>query len=72
MTSHLPNLLSNLTSRMHVAADQITDWTHRNVIEKKEMLFGRIAENPPPQVTFNTDAVGRVTSFKLLEQSRTT
>ena len=30
------------------------------------MLFGRITENPPPQVTFNTGAVNRVTSFKLL------
>ena len=30
------------------------------------MLFGRITANPPPNVTFNTNAVDRVTSFKLL------
>ena len=30
------------------------------------MLFGRITENLPPQITFNTGAIDRVTSFKLL------
>lgn len=58
-------------SRMQLAADQIADWSHRNFMnintkKTKEMLFGRITANPPPNVTFNTNAVDRVTSFKLL------
>ena len=58
-------------SRMQLAADQVADWSRRNFMnintkKTKEMLFGRITENPPPKVTFNTGAVDRVTSFKLL------
>jgi len=58
-------------SRKQVAADQITDWSHRNFMnfntkKTEEMLFSRITENPPPQVTFNIGAVDRVTPFKLL------
>ena len=30
------------------------------------MLFGRITTDPPPQIIFNTGAIDRVTSFKLL------
>ena len=37
-----------------------------NIKKTKEMLFGRITENLPPQITFNTGAIDRVTSFKLL------
>ena len=58
-------------SRMQLATDQIADWSHRNFMnnttkQTKEILFCLITENPPPQVTFNTGAVDRVTSFKLL------
>jgi len=56
---------------MQVAADKIVLWSHRNFMnfnmkKTSEILFGRIAENPPPQVTFNTGTVDRVTSSKLL------
>ena len=30
------------------------------------MFFGRFSKNPPPPIVFNTGAVDRVTSFKLL------
>ena len=46
-------------SQMQLVADQIADWSRRNFMnistkKTKEMLFGPITENPPPQVTFNT------------------
>jgi hypothetical protein len=59
------------TSQMQLAADQIAKWSHQNLMivntkKTKEMLIGRVAENPPPQIKFNAGPVDRVTSFKLL------
>ena len=57
-------------SWLQLLADQATDWYHQNFmsvnIKKTKDLFGRIFENPPFRVTFNTGAVDRVTLFKLL------
>ena len=58
-------------SREQLVADKVADWSHRNLMnintkKTKEMLFGRITEDPLPQITFSTGAIDRVTSFKLL------
>ena len=46
-------------SQMQLAADQVAAWSHHNfmnIITKKtkKMLFGRISNNPPPPILFNT------------------
>ena len=59
------------TSQMQLAADQVAAWSHHNFMnintnKTKEMLFGRISKYPQPPIVFNTGAVDRATSFKLL------
>lgn len=58
-------------SRTQLAADRVDKRLYRNSVNNNikkitEMLFGRITENSPPRVPFNTGAADRVTSHKLL------
>jgi hypothetical protein len=59
------------SSQMQTAADQISEWSQRNLMninvkKTKEMLLGPILKNPPDQIVLNTVNIERVTSFKLL------
>ena len=58
-------------SHMQLAADQLAEWSRQNFMninakKTKEMLLGSILKDPPAAITFDTGAVDRVTSFKLL------
>jgi hypothetical protein len=64
-------IVPSTASQMQQTADQITQWSHLNQMiintkKTKEMLFGSIKKQPPPQIEFNQTFVDRVDSFKLL------
>ena len=64
-------LNSNDTSQMQIAAEQIENWSRRNFMnistkKTKEMLFGSVVKDPPPEIVLENKLIERVTSFKLL------
>lgn len=61
----------DLSSCMQDFLNELTEWSHSNNMlvnhsKTKEMIFGRLSNNPPPSLFIHSDCIQRVTSFKLL------